>query len=77
MAIRIRKRFEFPVFGLLVSGMMSFLVSGVATASASGIGGDLLWRWLDAWSLSWMVAFPTILIVVPAVRRLLHRIVAD
>jgi hypothetical protein len=69
------KRLEHMVFGLLLSGMMSFIVSGLSTALAVGVNGDLPLLWLRAWLPSWAVAFPAVLIVAPLVRRILHRIV--
>lgn len=62
-------------FGLLLSGMMSFLVSGMSTALAVGLHGDFPLQWLSAWLPSWAVAFPSVLIVAPFVRRILARIV--
>lgn len=71
----IPRRLEPVVFGLLLSGMMSCVVSGLSTAIASGIHGDFLVRWMSAWVPSWSVAFPAILVVAPLVRRILKRIV--
>lgn len=68
-------RFEFIVFGLLVSGMMSLLVSGVAMLRAVGFMSGFLSIWFQAWMWAWAVAFMAILFVVPIVRRLLARLV--
>ena len=57
------------LFGLIVSGIMSFVVAGVSTyASLNEIH---LGIWIGNWIKSWIVAFPTILVVAPIVRRLL------
>ncbi len=68
-------RFEFVVFGALVSGLMSFLVSGVAMLRAVGMRSDFHMVWFEAWLASWGVAFLAILFVVPVVRRLLAGLV--
>jgi len=68
-------RCEFVVFGLLVSGMMSLLVSGVAMFRAVGLISGFVSIWLQAWMAAWAVAFMAILFVVPLVRRLLSRLV--
>jgi 3-isopropylmalate dehydratase small subunit len=73
----IAKRHEYIVFGLLLSGMMSCIVSGLSTAIAAGIGSDFALRWLAAWLPSWAVAFPAVLIVAPIVRRILRHIVQE
>lgn len=67
-------RYAPVLFGLLVSGLMSFMVSGVATLRNEGLTGDFLSSWLAAWWPAWLVAFPVILIVAPAVRRFVARI---
>lgn len=63
------------VFGFLVSGMMSFLVSGVATLRSFGFVEGVGGLWMNAWLPSWGIAFPTILIVAPLVRRFVAKLV--
>jgi hypothetical protein len=62
-------------FGLLLSGMMSFLVSGLSTALAAGVNAGFPLLWLSAWLPSWAIAFPSVLVVAPFVRRILARII--
>lgn len=69
------KRFEPVAFGFLLSGMMSFFVSGLATIMGLGLTDALPFLWLKAWLPSWAFAFPSVLLVAPFVRRILRRIV--
>lgn len=69
------KRLEPIAFGLLLSGMMSLLVSGLSTALAVGLADGFFGFWLRARLSSWAVAFPAVLLVAPFVRRILRRIV--
>mgnify|MGYP001273035574 CR=1 FL=1 len=69
------RRFEQLAFGLLLSGMMSFIVSGLSTALAIGLSGTFPLAWIKAWLPSWGVAFPAVMVVAPLVRRILSRIV--
>lgn len=69
------KRYEHIAFGLLLSGMMSCIVSGLATALGLGVTADFPLLWLKAWVPSWAIAFPSVLLVAPVVRRILGRIV--
>ena len=71
------RRLEPIAFGLLLSGMMSCIVSGLSTAIASGVDAGFLIRWMAAWFPSWAVAFPAVLIVAPLVRRILKGIVIE
>ena len=63
-------RFVPVLFGLILSGLMSFLVSGISTFRAVGLTEGVLMVWLLAWLSSWAVAFPTVLVVAPVTRRL-------
>lgn len=69
------KKYEHIAFGFMLSGMMSFLVSGFATLISIGLPIDFPLHWLKAWLPSWMLAFPVVLVVAPFVRRLLSGIV--
>lgn len=72
------KRFEQAAFGLLLTCFMTFVVAGISTLLAVGIGAPgFLWLWFAAWMSSWAVAFPVILVVGPMVRRILKRIVIE
>lgn len=71
----IPRRYEFPVFGFLLSGMMSFIVSGIATLINAGPVRALPALWIASWLPAWSVAFPTLLLVAPLVRRALTRLV--
>ena len=71
------KRYEAVAFGLLLSGMMSFLVSGMSTLLAAGIGAGFPGLWMKAWLSSWALAFPAVLVVAPLVRRILHKFVVE
>ncbi|MBR0673495.1 DUF2798 domain-containing protein [Roseomonas soli] len=54
---------------------MTFVVSGVSTVLALGVTDEVLARWPVAWAMSWLIAFPTVLVVLPIVRRLVGRFV--
>ncbi|MGI9500835.1 MAG: DUF2798 domain-containing protein, partial [Geminicoccaceae bacterium] len=56
------------LFGFLLSGMMSFVVSGIATLRAIGAIEGFIGFWFSAWIPSWTAAFPTALIVAPIVQ---------
>ena len=62
-------RFAPIIFGFLVSGMMSLIVSGIATLRAIGWDDGFGASWFNSWAISWAIAFPTILVVSPIVRR--------
>lgn len=68
----IPRKLEHIAFGFLLSCFMSLLISGVATFLAIGFAPNFTSSWLSAWLSSWAIAFPTVLVVAPIVRRILH-----
>lgn len=58
------------LFGFILSAMMSFLVSGIATFRNAGLIEGFLSAWINAWLPSWLIAFPVVLVVAPIARRL-------
>jgi hypothetical protein len=58
------------VMPFLLSLMMTCLVSLISTARSVGFGAALPPLWLGNWALSWLVAFPLTLVVLPLVRRM-------
>ncbi|RUV38534.1 DUF2798 domain-containing protein [Mesorhizobium sp. M7A.F.Ca.MR.148.00.0.0] len=50
--------------------LMTFIVSFISTLKSLGFHPELPSIWLTAWGLSWLVAFPTLLLVLPIVRRI-------
>jgi hypothetical protein len=71
----IPKRYEAYAFGFLLSGMMSALVTLIATVRAVGLTAEVPHLWATSWPISWAAAFPAVLVVAPVVRRILGRIV--
>lgn len=63
------KRFAPALFGLMLSGLMSLLVSGISTYRAAGFGAGHAGLWIEAWLTAWPVAFPVVLVAAPLARR--------
>jgi hypothetical protein len=61
--------------GLIISGVMSFIVSGVAMFRALGMHDGFVWSWTASWLASWAVAFPSVLVVAPLARGIVARVV--
>jgi hypothetical protein len=71
----IPRRFAPLLFGLILSGLMSLLVSGISTWRAAGAVPDFPGLWLGAWLMAWLVAFPAVLLVSPVARRVVDALV--
>ena len=69
-------RFAPVLFGFILSALMSFLVSGIATLRNAGFDDTFLRLWMDAWLPAWLIAFPTVLVVAPLTRRLVGMLIS-
>lgn len=70
----IAKRFAPLLFGLILSGLMSMLVSGLSTLRAVGPVHGFASLWASAWLMAWAVAFPAVLVMAPLARKLVERL---
>ncbi len=74
--MRIPNRFSPIVFGALLSAIMVAIVSAVVLALNQGIQQGFLWTWLRSCATTWPIAFPTVTLVAPMVRRVVGRMTA-
>lgn len=65
------------LFGLILSGLMSLLVSGISTLRAVGLVDGFAGLWVSAWLSAWLVAFPVVLVVAPLTRRAVARLTTN
>lgn len=71
-------RYSHLLFGALLSAIMVMIVSGTVVLVNSGFNHDFFARWFRGFGTAWPIAFPTVLIVAPLVRRVVARItIAD
>lgn len=74
--MRIPHRFAPIVFGGLLSAIMVAVVSALVLAITQGIHPGFVWQWMRSCLTTWPVAFPTVTIVAPWVRRVVGRLTA-
>ncbi len=60
---------------LILSVFMTAIVSFIATVKTIGVSENIVALWLSAWQVSWVIAFPTLLVVLPLVRRIVALLV--
>jgi hypothetical protein len=68
-------RYASVVMPLLLSVLMTFIVSGISAFKSIGFTPQFVQVWMGAWGMSWLVAFPTTLVVLPLVRRITMMVV--
>lgn len=75
MSKKLPVRYFQQVFGLFMALFMSFLMSGAITALNIGFPPDFTGRWMHSWSIAFVIAYPTILVVAPVARRIALKLV--
>jgi hypothetical protein len=81
--VRVPKRFSPFLFPLLLSGFMTFLITGISMTRVLGINAlvndpvNFLQNWMKAYLSSWLVAYPILLLVIPVVRRVVDWLTTD
>lgn len=71
----IPKKYEHVVFPFLMALFMSCIMSFVISVMNAGFASNIVIIWLKAWMGAFVVAFPTILVVGPIVRRLTAKLI--
>jgi hypothetical protein len=74
--MRIPARYAPIVFGALLSAIMVCIVSAFVLVTTQGIHPGLPAQWLKSCVATWPVAFPTVTLVAPWVRRMVGRVTA-
>ena len=72
--MRIPARFAPLVFGALLSSIMVGIVSAFVLLTTQGLSDGFLSQWVKSCVLTWPVAFPTVTLVAPWVRKVVGRI---
>jgi hypothetical protein len=68
-------RYSHILFGFILSGLMSCMVSCVSTLRIMGLADGFIGNWMSAWTVGWALAFPAVLVVAPITRRLVAQLI--
>ena len=74
--MRIPVRYAPILFGALLSAIMVAIVSAFVLTTTQGLHPGLPAQWLRSCALTWPVAFPTVTLIAPWVRRVTVRLTA-
>ncbi|WP_045391525.1 DUF2798 domain-containing protein [Falsirhodobacter sp. alg1] len=72
----IPERYFSTIYGLILSGLMSFILSAATVVRLDGITNSFVPEWLVGSVCSWSLAFPSVLMLAPVVRRLVRWLTA-
>jgi hypothetical protein len=74
--MRIPVRFAPLLFSALLSAIMVGIVSGFVLFTSRGLSAEFGAQWARSCLTTWPVAFPTVALVAPVVRRIVGRVTA-
>ncbi|HTU68332.1 MAG TPA: DUF2798 domain-containing protein [Steroidobacteraceae bacterium] len=74
--MRIPARFSPLVFGGILSAVMTAVVSAFVILVTQGATTHFLAQWLGSCAMTWPVAFPTVTVVAPLVRKVVANVTA-
>jgi hypothetical protein len=74
--MRIPARFAPILFSAMLSAIMVCIVSAFVLVTAQGITPGFFAQWIKSCVTTWPIAFPTVAIVAPWVRRVVGRMTA-
>ena len=72
--MRIPARYAPIVFSALLSSIMVAIVSAFVLVTTQGLHPGIVAQWLKSCATTWPVAFPTVAVVAPMVKRIVGRL---
>ena len=75
--MKISPRYSNLLFGGMLSMIMVTVISGAVVFVTQGFGPDFLAHWLKGFATAWPIAFPTVLVIAPLVRKFVTYLTAD
>lgn len=73
--MRLKENAADIIMPFLLSVLMTLIISLITSIFSLGVAGFSADKWLSAWGISWLIAFPTLLIALPLVRKLTKSII--
>jgi len=72
--MKIHARYSNVLFGGMLSLIMVSIISCVVVIATHGLSADFPSHWLKGFATAWPVAFPTVLVVAPLVRKIVVKL---
>ncbi len=72
--MKIPAKYSNLLFGALLSVIMVTIISGAVVLVNQGLTSAFPAQWFKGFATAWPIAFPTVLVVAPRVRKLVARL---
>jgi uncharacterized protein DUF2798 len=76
MNLRIPRRHDHFVFGVIQSGLTCLVAAGIASYPDSGTA-RFIEHWLASWLISWLTMMPVVLLAAPFIRTLVNHLTRE
>lgn len=76
MSLRIPRRYNHFVFGVIQSGLTCLIAAGIASYPAAG-AAQFMEHWLLAWLVSWTMMLPVVVLAAPFIRSLANYVTRE
>ena len=57
--------------------IMTFIVTFVSTAKNIGFPSGFIILWLKSWGFAFIVAFPTVMLIMPSIKKIVSKMVCN
>ncbi|MBI3546474.1 MAG: DUF2798 domain-containing protein [Gammaproteobacteria bacterium] len=75
--MKIPARYSNVLFGGILSVIMVTIISGTVVLVTQGVDSKFLVHWAKGFGTAWPIAFPTVLVVAPWVRKIVAKLTAN
>ncbi len=75
--MKIPSRYSNLLFGAMLSIIMVTIISGMVTLINQGFNAEFFTRWFKGFITTWPIAFPSVLVVAPFVRKVVAKLTAE
>lgn len=72
--MRIPAKYSNLLFGALLSTIMVTIISGTVVLVNQGLTPELPRQWLKGFATAWPIAFPSVLVIAPIVRKIVAKL---
>jgi len=72
--VKVSSKYSNLLFGGMLSIIMVTIISGAVVIVNQGVTPELPNQWLKGFITAWPIAFPTVLIVAPQVRKIVSKL---
>ena len=75
--MRVNSKHEQKITLTIMVLIMTFIVTFIGTAKNIGFVDEFVSHWLKAWGFAFFIALPTVMLIMPSIRKFVSKIIYD